>query len=310
MSAITRFFSHVMSKQSFNARFLRQNGYELLDDEPLGEGSYAKVRRAYSRKMKLHVAIKILDRRKAPDDFLKRFLPRELSVIQLLEHPHIIRLYEVLDTGDRVFVVMDIATGGDLLDYIKTKGFVKENLSRRVFTQMLQAVKHCHENGVVHRDLKCENILLDDRANVKITDFGFSKQFNKSEFCKTFCGSAAYAAYEILKGIPYDGEKADVWSMGVVLYTMVTGRMPFDDSDMKVLLGQITRGVSFSKPKQQISDDCKDLIRRMLNLDFTKRISIEDIKCHRWLAGSSSTQRSGSSHSGLACSSSTTVDDC
>lgn len=102
MSAITRFFSHVMSKQSFNARFLRQNGYELLDDEPLGEGSYAKVRRAYSRKMKLHVAIKILDRRKAPDDFLKRFLPRELSVIKLLEHPHIIRLYEVLDTGSKV----------------------------------------------------------------------------------------------------------------------------------------------------------------------------------------------------------------
>lgn len=189
-----------MSKQSFNARFLRQNGYELLDDEPLGEGSYAKVRRAYSRKMKLHVAIKILDRRKAPDDFLKRFLPRELSVIKLLEHPHIIRLYEVLDTGDKVFVVMDIATGGDLLDYIKRRGYVKENLSKKVFMQMLQAVKHCHEKGVVHRDLKCENILLDDRANVKITDFGFSRQFTKSEFCKTFCGSAAYAAYEILKG--------------------------------------------------------------------------------------------------------------
>ena len=103
MSAITRFFSHVMSKQSFNARFLRQNGYELLDDEPLGEGSYAKVKRAYSRKLKLHVAIKILDRRKAPDDFLKRFLPRELSVIKLLEHPHIIRLYEVLDTGGQSF---------------------------------------------------------------------------------------------------------------------------------------------------------------------------------------------------------------
>ena len=200
MSVITRFFSHVMSKQSFNARFLRQNGYELLDDEPLGEGSYAKVRRAYSRKMKLHVAIKILDRRKAPDDFLKRFLPRELSVIKLLEHPHIIRLYEVLDTGDKVFVVMDIATGGDLLDYIKRRGYVKENLSKKVFMQMLQAVKHCHEKGVVHRDLKCENILLDDRANVKITDFGFSRHFNKSEFCKTFCGSAAYAAYEILKG--------------------------------------------------------------------------------------------------------------
>ena len=114
------------------------------------------------------------------------------------------------------------------------------------------------------------------------------------------------------KGIPYDGEKADVWSMGVVLYTMVTGRMPFDDSDMKVLLGQITRGVSFQKPKQEISDECKDLIRSMLDLDFTKRISIEDIKCHRWLAGSfsSSSQRPARSHSERACSSTITVDDC
>lgn len=200
MSAITRFFSHVMSKQSFNGRFLRQNGYELLDDPPLGEGSYAKVKRAYSRKMKLHVAIKIVDRKKAPDDFLKRFLPRELSIIQLLEHPNIIHVYEVLDIGDKVYVVMDIAAGGDLLDYIKTRGFVKEHLSKKVFMQIVQAVKHCHENGVLHRDLKCENILLDERGNVKITDFGFAKQFNKSEFCKTFCGSAAYAAYEILKG--------------------------------------------------------------------------------------------------------------
>ena len=200
MSAITRFFSHVMSKQSFNGRFLRQHGYQLLDDLPLGEGSYAKVRKAYSRKMKLHVAIKIIDRKKAPEDFLKKFLPRELGIIQLLKHPNIIHVYEVLDIGEKVFVVMDIAAGGDLLDYIKTKGFVKENLSKRVFLQMVQAVKHCHENGVLHRDLKCENILLDEKANVKITDFGFARQFNKSEFCRTFCGSAAYAAYEILKG--------------------------------------------------------------------------------------------------------------
>lgn len=105
------------------------------------------------------------------------------------------------------------------------------------------------------------------------------------------------------KGIPYDGEKADVWSMGVVLYTMVTGRMPFDDSDMKVLLGQIKRGVSFHKPKQQISDDCKDLIRSMLNLDFRARISIEDIECHRWLASTSSIPRTASNQSGRACSS-------
>lgn len=285
MSAITRFFSHVMSKQSFNGRFLRQNGYELLDDPPLGEGSYAKVRTAYSTKLKLRVAVKIVDRKRAPEDFLKRFLPRELSIIQMFQHPHIIRVYEVLDVEDKVFVIMDLAPGGDLLNYIKTRGFVKESLGKKIFKQLLQAVKHCHKNGVLHRDLKCENILLDEGNNVRITDFGFAKYYNKSDLCKTFCGSAAYAAYEILKGIPYDGEKADVWSMGVVLYTMVTGRMPFDDSDTKVLLQHIKRGVTFQKSKQQISEDCKDLIRSMLILDFRARITIEDIECHSWLTG-------------------------
>lgn len=200
MSAITRFFSHVKSRQSFNLRFLRQHGYELLDDSPLGEGSYAKVRKAYSRRTKLHVAVKIIDRKKAPDDFLDKFLPRELSIIQNLDHPHIIRVYEVLEIGDKVFVVMDLATGGDLLDYIKEKGYVEESLTKKIFLQMLQAVKHCHKHGVLHRDLKCENILLDEGNNVKLTDFGFSRPFKKSEICKTYCGSAAYAAYEILRG--------------------------------------------------------------------------------------------------------------
>lgn len=297
MSAITRFFSHVVSKQSFNLRFLRQHGYELLDDSPLGEGSYAKVRKAYSKRMKLHVAVKIIDRKKAPEDFLDKFLPRELSIIQNLDHPHIIRVYEVLDIGDKVFVVMDLAPGGDLLDYIKKKGCMKENLSRKIFLQMLQAVKHCHKHGVLHRDLKCENILLDDGINVKLTDFGFSRPFERSEFCKTFCGSAAYAAYEILKGIPYDGEKADVWSMGVVLYTMVTGRMPFDDSDMKMLLAQIKRGPSFHRPKQQVTEDCRDLICGMLTLDFRLRSSIEDIERHIWLSGTSRLGPTGSTQS-------------
>ena len=189
-----------MSKQSFDVRFLRQKGYELLEDAPLGEGSYAKVRKAYSRKIKMHVAIKIVDRTKAPHDFLQRFLPRELSIIQTIEHEHIIHVHEVFDTGEKVYVVMDIASGGDLLEYIKTNGHVQESVAKKIFQQILQAVKHCHQNGVLHRDLKCENVLLNERNSVKITDFGFARHFNKEQLCKTFCGSAAYAAYEILRG--------------------------------------------------------------------------------------------------------------
>ncbi|EDO37143.1 predicted protein [Nematostella vectensis] len=283
-----------MARFSEEARVLRDRGYQFVDNGRLGEGTYAKVKCAYSTQLANHVAVKIIDKKRAPSDFINKFLPREMVVIKRLRHKHIIQVLDLFEVREKVYVIMELATRGDLLEYIRYRGCVRERKAKKVFSQLLQAVKYCHQQGVIHRDLKCENVLLDIGDNVKLTDFGFSKLNPRKELCKTFCGSAAYAAIEILQGTEYDGEKADIWSLGIILYTMVTGRMPFDDANMTTLLRQIKRGVEFRKPKQMVSEECRDLIRCMLTHNYEYRITIPEIEAHRWIIsdlreGSSST---------------------
>lgn len=219
-------------------------GYVLGDS--LGKGSYAVVKVAFSKKLKRQVAIKIIIKKKAPQDYITKFLPREIAVMKQLNHPNIIGLYEAIETSSRIFLVMDMADGGDLLDYIKTNGAVAEDEARRFFRQLVDASEYLHNLDVVHRDLKCENILLDRNKNILITDFGFARtqpieyDTGRRRLSLTFCGSYAYAPPEILRGIAYDGTRSDVWSMGVVLFTMLCAKLPFDDSNLKVLMEQVS----------------------------------------------------------------------
>ena len=223
-------------------------GYVLGDS--LGKGSYAVVKVAFSKKLKRQVAIKIIIKKKAPQDYITKFLPREIAVMKQLDHPNIIGLYEAIETSSRIFLVMDMADGGDLLDYIKTNGAVAENEARRFFQQLVDASEYLHNLDVVHRDLKCENILLDRNKNILLSDFGFARtqpiQYDTRtrKLSLTFCGSYAYAPPEILRGIAYDGTRSDVWSLGVVLFTMLCAKLPFDDSNLKLLLEQV-RGQRF-----------------------------------------------------------------
>uniref|UniRef100_A0A4W3J2V7 non-specific serine/threonine protein kinase n=1 Tax=Callorhinchus milii TaxID=7868 RepID=A0A4W3J2V7_CALMI len=263
---------------------LKKRGYTLGVN--LGEGSYAKVKSAYSDRLKTNVAVKIIDRKKAPADFLEKFLPRELEILAMLNHRYIVKTFEIFETSDgKVYIIMELGVQGDLLEFIKTRGALPEEVSRKMFRQLALAVKHCHELEVVHRDLKCENLLLDKDFNIKLSDFGFAKRCSTDEFgrpllSKTFCGSAAYAAPEVLQGIPYQPKVYDVWSLGVILFIMVCGSMPYDDSNIKRMLRiQKEHRVDFPRSKV-VPPECKELIYRMLHPDTTKRITIEEVLEH------------------------------
>ncbi|XP_068732738.1 testis-specific serine/threonine-protein kinase 3-like [Montipora capricornis] len=262
-------------------------GYVLGDS--LGKGSYAVVKVAFSKKLKRQVAIKIIIKKKAPQDYLTKFLPREIAVMKQLNHPNVIGLNEAIETSSRIFLVMDMADGGDLLDYIKTNGAISESEARCFFRQLVEASEYLHSMDVVHRDLKCENILLDHNKNILLSDFGFARtqpvEYNtgRRKLSRTFCGSYAYAPPEILRGIAYDGTRTDVWSLGVVLFTMLCAKLPFDDSNLKLLMEQISKKVVFPK-KRNISEEAKHLILSML-CDVKERIDIPGIKKHPWYLG-------------------------
>lgn len=258
---------------------LYKKGYVL--QTTLGNGAYAKVKLAHSVTMNKKVAIKIVDKKKAPHDVLTKFLPREIDVLQALQgHEHIICLYDVIPTSEKIFLVMELAENGDLLDYINSKKRLSERTARSFFRDMVSAIVTTHKRDIVHRDIKCENLLLDANYKLKISDFGFARFVKECELLETYCGSFAYAAPEIIRGEPYNGKKSDIWSMGIVLYAMVNGKLPFKDGDFRSLLRQITSGISFHS---DVSENCKDLILKILVLSPAERLSTAGILSHVWM---------------------------
>lgn len=268
--------------QGAKKTILELHGYQL--GKTLGHGSYATVKKGYSSKHKCPVAIKIISKRRTPKAYSGKFLARELDTVKLLKHPNLIVFLQAIETNRHVYLIMECANGGDLTDRVR-KGPIPEDKAGIWFSQLLDGVEYCHKKGVVHRDLKCENLLLDEKENLKICDFGFSRcdmspidgQYILSE---THCGSYAYAAPEILTGSAYVPQLTDIWSCGVILYVMVYGRLPFDDRDHKKLFKQIRRGPIFHE-ESNVSKDCQDLISKILT-SKENRISIEEIRQHKW----------------------------
>ncbi|XP_065506830.1 testis-specific serine/threonine-protein kinase 3 [Caloenas nicobarica] len=262
--------------------FLLANGYKL--GRTIGEGTYSKVKEAFSQKHQKKVAIKIIDKKECPEEFIHRFLPRELQIITRLDHRNIIRVQEMLESAEgKIYLVMELAEDGDIFDYILRQGPLPEPRARELFQQLVEAIQYCHGCGVAHRDLKCENALLQGSA-LKLTDFGFAKLLPRDhrELSWTFCGSTAYAAPELLQGLPHDSRKGDVWSMGVILYVLLCARLPFDDTDIPKMLHQQQKGVSV--PMQLgISKECQNLLKMLLEPDMNLRPSIEGVGRHPWL---------------------------
>ncbi|XP_029429395.1 NUAK family SNF1-like kinase 2 [Rhinatrema bivittatum] len=251
--------------------------YEFL--ETLGKGTYGKVKRARERSGRL-VAIKSIRKDRIKDEEDLVHIRREIEVMSSLSHPHIISIYEVFENSSKIVIVMEYASGGDLYDYISERQRLTEQEARHVFRQIVSAMYYCHKNGIVHRDLKLENILLDLNGSVKIADFGLSNVYQHDRYLQTYCGSPLYASPEIVNGRPYKGPEVDSWSLGVLLYILVHGAMPFDGQDYRNLVKQISSG-EYRDPGTP-SEAC-GLIRWMLMVNPDRRATIEDIANHWWV---------------------------
>uniref|UniRef100_A0A8C7ZJU0 non-specific serine/threonine protein kinase n=1 Tax=Oryzias sinensis TaxID=183150 RepID=A0A8C7ZJU0_9TELE len=259
-------------------RPLQVGFYEII--RTLGKGNFAVVKLAKHKVTKTQVAIKIIDKTRLSPSNLEKIY-REVQIMKLLNHPHIIKLYQVMETKDMLYIVTEYAKNGEMFDYLTSNGRMSEDEARTKFWQILTAVDYCHRHHIVHRDLKTENLLLDSNMNIKLADFGFGNFYNAGEPLSTWCGSPPYAAPEVFEGKEYEGPQLDIWSLGVVLYVLVCGSLPFDGPSLPALRQRVTEG-RFRIPFF-MSQDCENLIRKMLVVDPARRISVAQIKQHRWM---------------------------
>ncbi|KAK7164743.1 hypothetical protein R3I94_003206 [Phoxinus phoxinus] len=252
--------------------------YRLL--KTIGKGNFAKVKLARHILTGKEVAIKIIDKTQLNPTSLQKLF-REVRIMKTLHHPNIVQLFEVIETEKTLYLVMEYASGGEVFDYLVSHGRMKEIEARAKFRQIVSAVHYCHQKNIVHRDLKAENLLLDADANIKIADFGFSNEFTLGNKLDTFCGSPPYAAPELFQGKKYDGPEVDIWSLGVILYTLVSGSLPFDGQNLKELRERVLRG-KYRVPFY-MSTDCEGILRRFLVLNPSKRCTLEQVMKDKWM---------------------------
>ncbi|KAJ8045422.1 Testis-specific serine/threonine-protein kinase 2 [Holothuria leucospilota] len=278
-------------RHSCDKEVLCAKGYVIR--ESLGHGSYSKVKLAVLKSnVGARFAIKIIDRRRAPQDYQKNFLPRELATVRTLRHPYIIETYDVFEQNNKVYMILEYAQEGDVLDYVRfrSQGFVGEALAKRWVAQTAHALMYMHARSIAHRDVKCENLLLSTGKNIKLSDFGFVRHVSGNELSHTYCGSAAYAAPEIIRSTPYNPFLTDVWALGVVLFIISTGLMPFgeDVKDVSRILQIQLAGIQFpTAPRHRVSTDCQLLIRGMLAVNARQRFTLPQILSDKWLSKTS-----------------------
>ncbi|XP_020505316.1 MAP/microtubule affinity-regulating kinase 3a isoform X17 [Labrus bergylta] len=285
--------SHTNGRQEISTRSARTGVRSRSSEEPqqphvgnyrllktIGKGNFAKVKLARHILTGREVAIKIIDKTQLNPNSLQKLF-REVRIMKILNHPNIVKLFEVIETERTLYLVMEYASGGEVFDYLVAHGRMKEKEARAKFRQIVSAVQYCHQKHIVHRDLKAENLLLDADMNIKIADFGFSNEFTMGNKLDTFCGSPPYAAPELFQGKKYDGPEVDVWSLGVILYTLVSGSLPFDGQNLKELRERVLRG-KYRIPFY-MSTDCENLLKRFLVLNPSKRGTLEQIMKDRWI---------------------------
>ncbi|XP_058057128.1 serine-rich adhesin for platelets [Anopheles bellator] len=254
--------------------------YDL--EETLGSGHFAVVKLARHVFTGEKVAVKVIEKTKL-DEISRAHLFQEVRCMKLVQHPNVVRLYEVIDTQTKLYLILELGDGGDLYDYIMRheKG-LSENVAREYFRQIVRAISYCHQLHVVHRDLKPENVVFFEKLGVvKLTDFGFSNKFCPGQKLETSCGSLAYSAPEILLGDSYDAPAVDVWSLGVILFMLVCGHPPFQEANDSETLTMIM-DCKYTMPPH-VSDGCRNLISKMLVRAPEKRATLHQIAQDEWL---------------------------
>ncbi|XP_042412218.1 CBL-interacting protein kinase 23-like isoform X2 [Zingiber officinale] len=259
----------------------RLGKYEL--GRTLGEGTFAKVKFAKDVETGESVAIKIFDKDKILRHKMVGQIKHEISTMKLIRHPNVIRIYEVIASKTKIYLVLEFVDGGELFDKIARRGKLKEEEARKYFQQLINAVDYCHSRGVFHRDLKPENLLLDTNGVLKISDFGLSalpQQVHENGLLYTTCGTPNYVAPEVIRDKGYDGAKADIWSCGVILFILMAGYLPFEGSNLMSLYKKIFKA-DFSCPNW-FSTSAKKLIKRILDTNPQTRITISQIIENEW----------------------------
>jgi serine/threonine protein kinase len=248
----------------------------------IGKGSFGKVKLANHAATNEKVAVKIINNSKIANAKTMKKIQREVKILKLFQHPHIVRLYDVIPTNTDVFIVQEYASNGELYDHIVKHGKLTETVARRYFQQIISGVEYCHHFRVVHRDLKPENLLLDASWNIKIIDFGLSNLMRDGDFLVTSCGSPNYAAPEVISGKLYAGPEVDVWSCGVILFALLCGHLPFDEETIPALFSKIRKGIFVVPP--HVSPEAKDLLLSILQVDPLRRLTTTQIRHHVWFA--------------------------
>ncbi|KAG5036813.1 hypothetical protein JHK86_017653 [Glycine max] len=257
----------------------RVGKYEL--GKTIGEGSFAKVKFAKNVENGNHVAIKILDRNHVLRHKMMEQLKKEISAMKMINHPNVVKIYEVMASKTKIYIVLELVNGGELFDKIAKYGKLKEDEARSYFHQLINAVDYCHSRGVYHRDLKPENLLLDSNAILKVTDFGLSTYAQQEdELLRTACGTPNYVAPEVLNDRGYVGSTSDIWSCGVILFVLMAGYLPFDEPNHATLYQKIGRA-QFTCPSW-FSPEAKKLLKRILDPNPLTRIKIPELLEDEW----------------------------
>ncbi|KAI8144169.1 kinase-like domain-containing protein [Fennellomyces sp. T-0311] len=249
----------------------------------LGKGASGRVKLGVHRHTGEQVAIKIISKTHlAANPAIEKAVRREIAIMKLIHHPNVMSLVDVIDDDNSpdLHLILEYVEGGELFEYLVSKGKLGENEARHHFQQMILGLDYCHHHLICHRDLKPENLLLDSSNNIKIADFGMASLQPAGSMLETSCGSPHYASPEIVAGMPYNGAASDIWSCGVILYALLTGHLPFDDDNIRQLLKKVKSG-KYSMP-ETISRNAQDLIRRILVVDPAKRLTMEQIMAHPW----------------------------